>query len=156
MQFFLDLQIALDDTDNLPNEDQITRWAQGALQGAGYEASEAELTVRFVDNAEIQDLNKTYRHKDYPTNILSFPFECPDGVELPLLGDLIIAKAVVEKEALEQQKTLEEHYAHLIVHGVLHLLGYDHIESEDATIMEPLEISIVQSLGYDNPYKDEI
>ena len=156
MTVYIDFQSSCSNTDNLPTLEQLQIWVQKALSGAQYTQDEAEVTVRFVDNAEIQDLNKTYRHKDYPTNILSFPFECPDGVELPLLGDLIIAKAVVEKEALEQQKTLEEHYAHLIVHGVLHLLGYDHIESEDAAIMEPLEISIVQSLGYDNPYKDEI
>ncbi len=156
MTVYIDFQSSCSNTDNLPTLEQLQIWVQKALSGAQYTQDEAEVTVRFVDNAEIQDLNKTYRHKDYPTNILSFPFECPDGVELPLLGDLIIAKAVVEKESLEQQKTLEEHYAHLIVHGVLHLLGYDHIESEDAAIMEPLEISIVQSLGYDNPYKDEI
>lgn len=156
MQLYIDVQIATKDETNLPTESEINTWALKALSMEGYNKEEAEITVRFVENHEIQELNCEYRHKDYATNILSFPFECPEGVDLPLLGDLVISKAVVEKEALEQGKTLKEHYAHLIVHGVLHLLGYDHIEEEDAKVMEPLEISIVEALGFDNPYKDEI
>ena len=156
MNIYIDLQVATKDTDNLPTQDEIATYATKALLMEGYDKDEAEITVRFVENDEIQELNSDYRHKDYVTNILSFPFECPDGVDLPLLGDLVISKAVVEKEALEQGKTIKEHYAHLIVHGVLHLLGYDHIDECDAMLMEPLEISIVEALGFDNPYKDEI
>ena len=89
-----------------------------------------------------------------PTNILSFPFECPDVVDLPLLGDLVICDEIVRKEAKAQDKTYKEHFAHLIVHGCLHLLGYDHIEAKDAAKMEPLEVKIITKLGYPDPYGD--
>ena len=108
-----------------------------------------------VKAEEIRELNANYRHIDKSTNILSFPFESPAGIDLPLIGDLVICFDVLKREALEQHKTIEEHFAHLIVHGCLHLIGYDHIEPEDAHIMEPLEIQAVMRLGYDNPYKDD-
>ncbi len=156
----IDFQIACENEDNIPDIDLFSKWINKALIMEGYlkenEDKDIDITVRIVDEDEIQDLNRTYRNKDKTTNILSFPFECPDEVSIPLLGDLVLCKNVVEKEALEQEKTLEEHYAHLIVHGTLHLLGYDHIEDEDAKIMEPLEIKIVMALNYANPYKDEI
>ena len=105
-----------------------------------------------VDEAESHELNLTYRGKDKPTNVLSFPFEAPPGIEMPLLGDLIICRQVVEQEAKEQQKPLEAHWAHMVVHGSLHLLGYDHIEDNEAEEMESLETEIMLALGYEDPY----
>jgi probable rRNA maturation factor len=102
------------------------------------------VTVRLVDEAESRELNHTYRGKDKPTNVLSFPFEAPPGLELPLLGDLVICRQVVEAEAVEQGKPLMAHWAHMVVHGSLHLLGYDHIEDEEAEEMEQLERDIMQ------------
>lgn len=121
----------------------------------------AELTLRLVDEEEIQSLNQQYRHKDYITNVLSFPFEHPiglpqalmDELNCGLLGDIIICSKKVEQEATEQHKTPSEHWAHMIIHGVLHLLGYDHIEDDEADIMEGNEIAIMQILGYANPYQ---
>ncbi|MGL4679992.1 MAG: rRNA maturation RNase YbeY, partial [Plesiomonas shigelloides] len=112
-------------------------------------------TIRIVDEEESHHLNLTYRGKDKPTNVLSFPFEAPPGIELPLLGDLIICRQVVEAEAVEQQKELSAHWAHMVVHGSLHLLGYDHIEDEEAEEMESLETEIMQEMGYPDPYAAE-
>ncbi|MGC7590524.1 rRNA maturation RNase YbeY [Bisgaard Taxon 46] len=148
----IDLQIATENTENLPTEAQIQEWANRAVQP---ELSDVEMTVRIVDEAESHDLNFTYRGKDKPTNVLSFPFECPDEVELGLLGDLVICRQVVEKEAEEQGKPLIAHWAHMVVHGSLHLLGYDHIEDDEAEEMESLETEIMQSLGFDDPYLSE-
>ncbi len=116
---------------------------------------ESELTIRLVDVAESHELNLTYRGKDKPTNVLSFPFEAPPGIEMPLLGDLIICRQVVEQEASEQGKPLEAHWAHMVVHGSLHLLGYDHIEDDEAEEMEGLETEIMLALGYEDPYISE-
>jgi probable rRNA maturation factor len=114
------------------------------------------VTIRIVDEVESNDLNLTYRGKDKPTNVLSFPFECPPGVEdFPLLGDLIICRQVVEQEASEQQKTLESHWAHMVIHGSLHLLGYDHIEDDEAEEMEALEKEFMHTLNFPDPYKDD-
>ncbi|EEQ20787.1 metalloprotease [Yersinia intermedia ATCC 29909] len=115
----------------------------------------AEVTVRLVDEAESHELNLTYRGKDKPTNVLSFPFEAPPEIELPLLGDLIICRQVVEQEAIEQEKALLAHWAHMVVHGSLHLLGYDHIVDDEAEEMESIETEIMQSLGYPDPYISE-
>lgn len=115
----------------------------------------SEVTIRIVDEAESQQLNHTYRGKDKPTNVLSFPFEAPAGIELPLLGDLIICRQVVEREAQEQEKPLLAHWAHMVVHGSLHLLGYDHIEDAEAEEMESIETEIMLALGYDDPYISE-
>jgi probable rRNA maturation factor len=112
----------------------------------------AELTVRIVDTEESHQLNHDYRGKDKPTNVLSFPFEAPPGMELDLLGDLIICRQVVEKEAEEQNKPLLAHWAHMVVHGSLHLLGYDHIEDDEAEEMESLETEIMQTMGFEDPY----
>jgi len=146
---FVDLQIATENIEGLPTEEQIVQWATAAVQPEG---DEVEMTVRIVDEAESHELNLTYRGKDRPTNVLSFPFECPDEVELPLLGDLVICRQVVEREAAEQEKPLMAHWAHMVVHGSLHLLGYDHIEDDEAEEMESLETQIMQGLGFDDPY----
>ena len=148
----VDLQIATENIEGLPTEEQIVQWATGAVQPGG---NEVEMTVRIVDEAESHEVNLTYRGKDRPTNVLSFPFECPDEVELPLLGDLVICRQVVEREASEQEKPLMAHWAHMVVHGSLHLLGYDHIEDDEAEEMESLETQIMQGLGFDDPYLAE-
>lgn len=148
----LDLQLACDNSEGLPPESQFQRWLDAVLPQF---QEQSEVTVRLVDEAESQQLNLTYRGKDHPTNVLSFPFEAPAGIELPLLGDLIICRQVVEREAVEQQKTLEAHWAHMVVHGSLHLLGYDHIEDEQAEEMESLETEIMQEMGYPDPYLAE-
>ena len=145
----IDLQLASENQDNLPSLEQFTQWATAAVRA---ESLEPEITIRIVDEAESHDLNLTYRGKDRPTNVLSFPFECPDEVELPLLGDLIICRQVVEREASEQGKPLLAHWAHMVVHGSLHLLGYDHIEDEEAIEMESLETQIMTELGFEDPY----
>ncbi|OOS01465.1 rRNA maturation RNase YbeY [Canicola haemoglobinophilus] len=145
----IDLQIASENTENLPTAEQIQQWANAAIRA---ENLEPEMTVRIVDEEESHHLNLTYRGKDKPTNVLSFPFECPDEVELALLGDLVICRQVVEREAEEQEKPLMAHWAHMIVHGSLHLLGYDHIEDDEAEEMESLETGIMLGLGFADPY----
>lgn len=147
----LDLQIATS-IDGLPSNAEFTKWSLAALTGSD---KHFELTIRVVDTAEIQELNATYRGKDKPTNVLSFPFEAPEHVELDLLGDLIICAHVVREEAKEQNKDEKAHWAHMTIHGVLHLLGYDHIDDIEADEMEGLEIKILHELGYTNPYSQE-
>lgn len=150
----LDLQLASED-DDVPEPDQFEQWIMAALTHADYQASEdlpIEITVRVVDRAESQELNNSYRHKDKPTNVLSFPFEAPEDVPLQLLGDLVICAPIVRQEAEEQHKSLTSHWAHMVIHGTLHLLGFDHIEEEDATAMEALETRIMASQGFADPY----
>ena len=118
-KMIIDLQIACEQESGLPTAQQIEQWATAAVQP---QSDEVEMTVRIVDEAESHALNLNYRGKDRPTNVLSFPFECPDEVELPLLGDLVICRQVVEREAQEQDKPLMAHWAHMVVHGSLHLL----------------------------------
>ncbi|MWN31349.1 MULTISPECIES: rRNA maturation RNase YbeY [unclassified Gilliamella] len=146
----LDLQIATEDNQNLPTEAQILQWLGVILPQF---VDNAELTIRIVDEQESQQLNNTYRHKDKPTNVLSFPFESPIEIDVPLLGDLVICQQVVEAEATEQHKSLTSHWAHMIVHGCLHLLGYDHILDDEAEEMENIEIDIMQQLGFEDPYQ---
>lgn len=148
----IDLQIASSDQTNLPTLEQFTLWATQAVRA---ESIEPEITIRIVDEVESHQLNLTYRSKDKPTNVLSFPFECPDEVELTLLGDLVICRQVVEQEAQEQGKPLMAHWAHMAVHGCLHLLGYDHIEDAEAEEMESLETEIMLGLGFADPYLAE-
>ena len=138
-------------SDTVPEQTHITQWAKLALSSRDIEKP-AELSIRIVDSDEIQRLNKTYRDKNKPTNVLSFPVELPDVVELPLLGDIIVCADIVESEAKAQHKPLVHHWAHMIIHGTLHLLGYDHIEDNDAAIMEGLEIKLLQSIGIPSPY----
>jgi probable rRNA maturation factor len=145
----LDLQVATENENGLPQAAQFQRWLDATIPAF---QAESEVTIRLVDEAESHELNLTYRGKDKSTNVLSFPFEVPPGIELPLLGDLIICRQVVEREAEEQGKPLEAHWAHMVVHGSLHLLGYDHIEDEEAEEMESLETEIMLALNYDDPY----
>ena len=148
MSIVLDLQIATTAT-NIPAEDALLRVLTAAISPF---QDEAEVTIRIVDEAESQQLNFDYREKDKPTNVLSFPFQAPPGIELTLLGDLIICAQVVAREAEEQNKALEAHWAHMVVHGSLHLLGFDHINEADAEEMEAEEVQILHDLGYANPY----
>lgn len=138
--------------DDLPTVMQFQSWAETALDGR---LEQAELVLRIVDRAESRQLNREYRGKDRPTNVLSFPFEAPAVVESDLLGDLVLCAPVVAEEALEQEKPLQAHWAHMVVHGVLHLLGYDHITDEEAAMMEGLEVEILASLGFPDPYQSE-
>jgi len=151
-KMIIDLQIACEQETGLPTAEQIEQWATAAVQP---QSDEVEMTVRIVDEAESHELNLNYRGKDRPTNVLSFPFECPDEVELPLLGDLVICRQVVEREAQEQDKPVVAHWAHMVVHGCLHLLGYDHIEDDEAEEMESLETQIMTGLGFADPYLSE-
>ncbi|TDK33632.1 rRNA maturation RNase YbeY [Luteimonas terrae] len=140
----------------LPSAASFRKWAAAALAGR---IREADLAIRLVDIDEGQSLNRHYRDKDYATNVLSFPAELPEGlpegVRLPLLGDLVICAPVVAREAAEQGKPLNAHYAHLTVHGVLHLLGWDHEDDQEAEAMEQLEREILAGLGIDDPYAGE-
>ena len=156
MELFVDLQIAAADKESLPDPAAIEQWVQKAIiAGSSVKREEAELTVRIVDSNESQQLNHQYRDKNKPTNVLSFPFQNPPGITLPLLGDLVICKKVVENEAIEQSKTLTEHWAHMLIHGTLHLLGYDHIEPQEAIEMESLETKLLIGLGFADPYLSE-
>lgn len=148
-QVILDLQIASESSEGLPAESDFQQWLEAVLPQF---QEESEVTIRIVDEAESHELNMTYRGKDKSTNVLSFPFEAPPGMELPLLGDLVICRQVVEQEAREQNKAVNAHWAHMVVHGSLHLLGYDHIVDEEADEMEAIEIEIMQSLGHPDPY----
>lgn len=141
---------------SLPTEKQCQIWAEAAIQ-ADLKAQDTALTIRVVDANESRQLNHDYRAKDYATNVLSFEFELPPGLVQPddepiYLGDLVICASVVIEEAMTQEKTLEEHWAHMVIHGVLHLQGFDHIDEAEAEQMEALETQIMQQLGYDDPY----
>ena len=144
----LDLQIASKITD-IPSMQSFVNWIRVSLPD---DLSPPELTIRIVDKQEMISLNTQYRHQSGPTNVLAFPFENPPGVELPILGDIVICAPKVVEEANEQDKPIEMHFAHLTIHGCLHLLGYDHITEHDADIMEALEIKLMQQLGFPNPY----
>lgn len=136
-----------------PAAEMLQQWVDSAL--SDYSDKDSEILIRIVDEQESAALNAQYRAKSGPTNILSFPFEVPAGIELDeadYLGDLVICAAVVEREAIEQHKKPQHHWAHIVIHGVLHLLGYDHIEEQDAEVMEAKEIAILKSLNIANPY----
>lgn len=157
----IDLQIALASA-NLPTEADFQQWAAMALShaegedGTGF-AQAVEITVRVVDEKESRQLNHEYRDKDNATNVLSFPNELPDflrgQLEVLPLGDLVMCAPVVITEAAEQNKHVREHWAHLTIHGVLHLLGFDHVDNEEAEAMEAMEISALKQLGISNPYE---
>jgi len=149
MNIHLDIQR---EVTALPNDENLLNWVKQTLTLEQY--ADTELTIRFVSEKESAELNEQYRHKTGATNILSFPFVVPDEVELNLLGDLVICSDVVKREASEQKKEELAHWAHMVVHGILHLLGYDHLTSTDAKIMETKEIKILSQLGYTDPYRE--
>jgi len=135
--------------NELPDEDALQRWAAAAL-GDGQTA--VGLVIRIVDAAESRSLNQRYRGKDAPTNVLSFPFEAPAGMAIDHLGDLVICAAVVARESVSQHKPVEHHWAHMVVHGILHLRGYDHQDDVQAGVMETLEKQILKGLDIPDPY----
>lgn len=138
----------------IPNIQVLTDWALLTLKP---HLEQGELTIRIVDAAESQMLNQQYRKKDKPTNVLAFPFASFPDIEIsdPIIGDVVICAEIVNQEAKQQGKSHTEHWAHIVIHGVLHLLGYDHIISADAERMEALEIDLLQQLGYANPYESD-
>ncbi len=152
MTYIIDIQHIYEDQNNdLPDDKFIESVITTTLIKF---RSNAELSIRIVDNQEIAALNKAYRHKDGPTNVLSFPVDLPAGVDLEydLLGDIVIAADIVKHEALQQNKTFISHFTHMLVHGTLHLLGFDHINDSDARIMENHEIIIMKELNFPTPY----
>lgn len=137
----LAVQYATDSTE-IPTRSHFRRWVKAAL------AQDAEIVLRLVDESEGRELNRQFRNKDYATNVLTFVY---DDMQ-PLTGDIVLCTTIVNQEAQQQHKNLLAHYAHLTVHGVLHLQGYDHIEDAEAVVMEQMEAQILAQLGYDDPY----
>lgn len=159
MSVQVDVQIAVDNAAqwNVPDAEVIQTWANAAVKQVESNSSERQMTVRIVDIDEITQLNEQYRQKTGATNVLSFPFELPPGMPAEAgdgsLGDLVVCAAVVAQEAEAQQKSSESHWAHMIVHGTLHLLGYDHLTDDEAQQMESEEITVLEGFGYANPYE---
>ncbi|VFP80498.1 rRNA maturation RNase YbeY [Candidatus Erwinia haradaeae] len=145
----LNLQIACSMPQGLPKKSNFLKWVSAALPKC---KQKKEITIRLVDEKESRALNWMFCKKNQPTNILSFPFTAPSYIKIPLLGDLVICRQVVELEALSQNKSLEAHWAHMTIHGSLHLLGYDHSSQSTAEEMEKLETKIILLLGYSDPY----
>jgi probable rRNA maturation factor len=135
--------------NGLPNANAFQGWVAAAAYGR---RKAVEVSIHVADGPEGQALNLKYRHKDYPTNVMSFQAELPEGVDVPLIGDVVLCAPVIAKEAHDQGKTLEQHYAHLTVHGVLHLLGLDHETVAEARAMEAAEIQVLESIGIPDPY----
>ena len=148
MTLIVDIQMA-SASEEAPDPQSIERWVSAALNN---QRDSTELSIRIVDTEEGQALNEQFRGSTGATNVLSFPFENESPEPLPLIGDIVICAPVVLKEANEQNKTLNAHWAHMIIHGVLHLLGYDHQNENDANLMESLETEIMQGLGFPPPY----
>lgn len=146
MPLSIDLQLAYPAAD-IPSAEEFKRWAGSALR-----QPQGEVTIRVVDRTESQELNRNYRGKDKPTNVLSFPFEAPEHLPSHYLGDLVICAPVVLAEAREQGKPAASHWAHMVIHGMLHLQGYDHQDEVHAEEMEQLERQIMSDLGYPDPY----
>jgi len=153
----LDYQLSLDEKDRsqywVPEANTVRVWISETLKKIGH-ANPSELTVRIVGIPEITELNFTYRSKNSATNVLSFPFENLIELDVPLLGDIVICSEIVNNEAIDQGKSIESHWAHMVVHGCLHLCGFDHESDDQAKEMEVLEIAILNNLGYIDPYKD--
>lgn len=150
MTLNLSLQVADGLRLPVPSAAEFRRWAAAALEDR---RDSTEVCVRVVDEAESEALNGRYRGKDHPTNVLSFPADLPPELALPLLGDLVLCAPVVQREAQEQGKPATAHWAHLTVHGVLHLLGFDHIDPGEAEVMEALERAVMARCGYPDPYQ---
>ena len=150
MKLRVDIQTA--SAEPVPAEEDIRNWIAAALEGRS-PREQVEVSVRLVDHAEMAQLNETYRGKKGATNVLSFPADLPAELELPLLGDIVICAPVVRSEAAQQGKSPDAHWAHMAVHGTLHLLGYDHIDEDDAAIMEALESAILGQLDFSCPYQ---
>ena len=131
----------------IPSDEQFQQWA--AVVDA---SNDQEVSIRIVDEAEIVALNLHYRRKSQATNVLAFPAHMPAGVDLPFIGDIVICAPIVAKQAAEQGKSLLSHWAHMTLHGILHLQGYDHIDDAEAKIMENIEIQLMSKLGFSNPY----
>jgi probable rRNA maturation factor len=147
----LDLQIASEAP--VPSHAQFRLWCEMGLRPR---SADSELTIRLVDETEGRELNHTWRQKDYATNVLSFPADVPDDMlDIPLLGDLVICVPVIAREAREQGKDADAHWAHMVIHGCLHLLGFDHLDDEEAEEMEALERTLLGELGYPDPYADD-
>lgn len=157
----LDLQLACDNA-GIPKVEDIQLWLDTLF--LHQQITDMEMTIRIVDSEEIQQLNQQYRGKNKTTNVLSFPFEMPE-LSLPtnfdadeslsnFLGDIVICAQVIDQESEQQNKILKHHWAHMIVHGSLHLLGYDHVEEQEAQEMESIEIAILQKLAIDDPYQN--
>lgn len=128
---------------------------EALLQSKAKVKGAAELSIVLTDDAEQQELNRDWRGKDSPTNVLSFPQIEPFGPVIGILGDIILARETLDREAIELGKPFEEHFTHLVVHGFLHILGYDHIEDDEALVMEGLETRILATLGIPDPYEDD-
>lgn len=150
MSVTTDIQIVCE--GSVPTEQQLQSWAESALASLD---EDCELSIRLVEELESAELNETYRAKTGPTNVLSFPFQAPVELSPRLLGDLVICRPVIEREAQEQNKQIEHHWAHMVVHGCLHLLGYDHIADDEAEIMEFLERDILKSMSIEDPYREQ-
>lgn len=144
----VEVQLAASDQE-VPSEDLFQKWASAIDVNSEQDQS---ISLRIVDEAEMIQLNSQYRKKTGTTNVLSFPADLPEGVDIPFLGDIIICAPVVAKEAADQGKSLDSHWAHMTVHGILHLQGYDHIDEAEAEQMECLEANIMNKLGFENPY----
>lgn len=139
---------------SVPDEKSFRRWVSAALTEQPTRlGKEVELSIRIVDEKEGAELNSRYRNKQGATNVLSFPANLPESLQLPLLGDLVICAPVVEREAKQQEKSADAHWAHMTIHGSLHLIGYDHIDDQDAEKMEQLETNIITNLHFPPPYE---
>ncbi len=136
--------------DDIPDQNELQRWADKACLCD----DQVITSVQIVSDNEMRELNRTWRGKDKPTNVLSFPMQSPQEVDISILGDLALCANVIKSEAQQQNKPLKAHWAHMIVHGMLHLQGYDHIEDDEADQMESLEVRLLNELGYDNPYQE--
>jgi probable rRNA maturation factor len=154
MSVSVDIEIA-SDGDDPPEPNSMNRWLRAVFERElpADDPREVEVSVRVVDCEESQTLNKHYRQKDAPTNVLSFPSDLPPDLPFRHLGDIVLCAPVIRDEAGEQGKPINDHWAHMLVHGVLHLLGYDHIEEADAAEMEALEVDILSQLGVADPYQ---
>lgn len=140
---------------DIPHRSSFHSWINAALKSVRGR-SDGEISLRIVDADEGQTLNRQYRERDYATNVLSFSVELPPGVKLPLLGDLVICAPIIAREARDQGKSLRDHYAHMSIHGTLHLLGFDHQDDADAERMESLECRLLAELGIGDPYREVV